>query len=171
MQDEKKTKAQLLEDLTRLRQRSMALERREAERTQELAEAHAGLAEARAQQAATSDILRLIASSPTDVQPVFDAIAASATTLCSAQTGGVTRFDGSLIHLVAHHNFTPDELEAIWRVFPIPPSRGSLNARAILTGAVVHVPDPAADPEFVYSGLVQAGLRTTLSVPMLQDGN
>ena len=55
MQDAKKTKAQLIEDITRLRQHCMALERREAECTQELAEA-------RAQQAATSDILRLIAS-------------------------------------------------------------------------------------------------------------
>ena len=104
MQDEKKTKAQLIEDLTRLRQRLMALERREAERTQEPADTRAELTEALAQQAATSDILRLIASSPTDLQPVFDAIAASAVTLCEAQNGGVFRFDGSLIHLVAHHN-------------------------------------------------------------------
>ena len=96
MQDEKKTKAQLIEDLTRLRQHNMALERREAERTQELADTRAELTEALAQQTATSDILRLIASSPTDVQPVFDAIAASAVTLCEAQNGGVFRFDGTL---------------------------------------------------------------------------
>src|SRR5262245_7080446 len=128
MQDERKTKAQLIEDLTRLRQHLMALERREAECTQKLAEAHAGLAEARAQQTVTSDILRLIASSPTDVQPVFDAIAASAVTLCEAQNGGVFRFDGRLIHLVAHHNYTPDELEAVRRAFPIPPSRGSVTS-------------------------------------------
>ena len=54
MQDEKKTKAQLLEDLTRLRQRLMALERREAERVQELADTRAELTETLAQQAATS---------------------------------------------------------------------------------------------------------------------
>jgi hypothetical protein len=62
MQDEKKTKAQLIEDLTRLRQRLMALERREAERTQELVDSRAKLTEALAQQTATSNILRLIAS-------------------------------------------------------------------------------------------------------------
>ena len=62
MQDEKKTKAQLLEDLTCLRQHNMALGRREAERTQELADTRAELAEALAQKAATSDILRLIAT-------------------------------------------------------------------------------------------------------------
>jgi GAF domain-containing protein/DNA-binding response OmpR family regulator len=157
MQDKKKTKAQLLEDLTRLRQGSMALERREAE--------------AQAQQAATREILRLIASSPTDVQSVFDAIAASATTLCEAENGGVFRFDGRLIYLVALHNYSPDEAEAIRRAFPIPPSRGSVTSRAILTGAVAYVLDPTADPEFASGISVQAGLRTTLSVPMLRDGN
>src|SRR4029450_1732594 len=112
MQDEKKTKAQLIEDLARLRQHNMALERRQAECGQELADTRAELTEARAQQAATSDLLRLIASSPTDVQPVFDAIVASAVTLCEAVNGGVFRFDGGLLHLVAHHNWSPDELEA-----------------------------------------------------------
>jgi signal transduction histidine kinase len=170
MQDEKKTKAQLIEDVTRLRQHNMALERRAAECTQELADTRAELTEARAQQVVTSDILRLIASSPTDLQPVFDAIAASATTLCSAQNGGVYRFDGSLIHLVAHHNYSPDELETIQRVFPIPPGRGSVTARAILTRAVAHV-DIATDPEYVHGSLVQAGFHTSLSVPMLRDGN
>src|SRR4029453_2128438 len=154
MQDEKKTKAQLIEDLARLRQHNMALERRQAECVQELADTRAELTEARAQQAATSDILRLIASSPTDVQPVFDAIAASAATLCEAQTGGVYRFDGSLVHLVAHHNVTLDELEALRRAFPMPPSRGSASARAILTRAIAHIPDVAADPEYVASSLL-----------------
>jgi two-component system, NtrC family, sensor kinase len=171
MQDERKTKAQLLEDLNRLHERFMALERLEAERTQELADTRAKLTEALAQQTATSDILRLIASSPTDVQPVFDAIAASASTLCEAQNGGVFRFDGGLIHLVAHHNWSPDELEAIRRVFPIPPGGGSVTARAILTRAVAHVPDPVADPEYVPGSLVQAGFRSVLSVPMLRDGH
>src|SRR5574341_62928 len=168
MQDKKKTKAQLIEDLARLRQGSMALERREAEHTQELADTRAELVEARAQQAATSDILRLIASSPTDIQPVFDAITASAVTLCEAQNDAVFRFDGSLIHLVAHYNLTPDELAAVQHVFPIPPGRGSVTARAILTRAVAHVPDLATDPEYVHGSIAQSGMHTTLSVPMLQ---
>ena len=170
MQDKKKTKAQLIEDLTRLRQHNMALERHQAACVQELADTRAELTEARAQQAATSDILRLIASSPTDVQPVFDAIAANAVTLCGAVDGGVFRFDGSLIHLVAHHNYSPDELEVIQRVFPIPPGRDSVPARAILTGTVAHVPDIAADPEYVHGSLVQVGFHTVLAVPMLRDG-
>ena len=141
------------------------------EKNRALTEAHAQVTESLEQQTATSQILRVISSSPTDVQPVFDAIAASAVTLCEALNGGVFRFDGSLIHLVAHHNWSPDELEAIRHFFPIPPGRGSVTARAILTGAVAYVLDPATDPEFVSGISVQAGLRTTLSVPMLRDGN
>ena len=140
------------------------LEQHLQERTQELTEALK-------QQEATREILHIISSSPTDVQPTFDAIAASATALCGAVTGGVFRFDGTLIHLVAHHNWSLDELAAVQRVFPISPGRGSVTARAILTGTVAHVPDIAADPEYVASSIVQAGFHTTLSVPMLRDGD
>jgi signal transduction histidine kinase len=77
---------------------------------------------------------------------------------------------GTLIHLVAHHNWSLDELAAVQRVFPIPPGQGSVTARAILTGTVAHVPDLATDPEYVASSLVQAGFHTVLSVPMLRDG-
>ena len=127
--------------------------------------------EALERQTATAEILRVISSSPTDVQPTFDAIAAAATTLTGAANGGVFRFDGSLIHFVAHHGLTAAELDAAHRVFPLPPGRGSLTARAILTRQVVHVADMAADPEFAHLSLAQAGLRTVLSVPMLRDGN
>ena len=146
------------------------LEQKVEARTRELANANAGLTEALEQQTATSGILRVISSSPTDVQPVFDAIAASATTLCAAANGHVFRFDGRLIRFVAHHNVTPSELEAVRRVFPIPPGRGSVTARAILTRAVAHVPDIVNDPEFAQAPIVQAGIHTTLSVPMLRDG-
>jgi GAF domain-containing protein len=147
------------------------LEKRLAEVVAQLQTRDGELVEAQEQQKATSEILRVISGSPTDVQPVLDAIAASAVTLCDALNGGVFRFDGSLIHLVAHHNWSPDELEAIRHFFPIPPGRGSVTARAILTGAVAYVLDPAIDPEFVSGISVQAGLRTTLAVPMLRDGD
>jgi PAS domain S-box-containing protein len=128
------------------------------------------LTEALEQQTATSEILGVISSSPTDVQPVFDAIARSAAALCEATNSGVFRFTDGLIHLAAHHNWTADELEAVRRVFPIPPGRGSVTARAISTRAVAHVLDLAADPEFTATAIAQAGFRTTLSVPMLQEG-
>src|SRR5262249_26369195 len=62
------------------------------------------LAEAQEQQTATSEILGVISSSPTEVQPVFDAIAERAVRLCDALFGSVYRFDGDLVHMVADFN-------------------------------------------------------------------
>src|SRR5216683_7987950 len=133
-------------------------------------ESERALHEALERQTATAEILRVISSSPTDVQPTFDAIAAAATTLSGATNGGVFRFDGSLIHFVAHHGWSADTLDAIRGVFPLAPGRGSGTARAILTRQVVHIVDFAADPEFEHMSLAQSGLNTGLYVPMLRDG-
>jgi GAF domain-containing protein len=127
--------------------------------------------EALERQTATTEILRIISSSPTDVQPTFDAIAAKATTLCDAASGGVFRFDGSLIHFVAHYGWTPKELDAIQHVFPLAPGRDSVAGRAILTKAVAHTADLGTDPEFTHPSISATGLRAALSVPMLRDGN
>ena len=70
----------------------------------ELQAKNADLTEALEQQTATSEILGVISSSPTDIQPVFETIAANALRLCSATFGAVFRFDGELIHLAALHN-------------------------------------------------------------------
>jgi GAF domain-containing protein len=126
--------------------------------------------EALERQTATAEILRVISSSPTDVQPTFDAIAASASTLCDAANACIFRFDGSLIHFVAHYGLTTNQVEATRRVFPIPPGRASITARAILSREVAHVADFLADPVFGHPSLSQGGLNTTLSVPMLHDG-
>src|SRR5262249_36792800 len=140
------------------------------EKNEALTQAHAKVTESLEQQTATSEILRVIARSPTDVQPVFDAIAAAATTLCAAKDAGVYRFDGTLIHLAAHHNQTAKDLEALRQAFPRPPGRGSITARAILTRGVAHTPDISADPEFEVGALVDRGFRAVLCVPMLRDG-
>ena len=126
--------------------------------------------EALEQQTAMADILRVISSSPTDVQPTFEAIASAAATLCGAVNACVFQFDGSLIHFVAHCGLTAEQVAATRRVFPIPPGRGSITARAILSHQIAHVADFLADPEFAHPSLSQGGLNTTLSVPMLHDG-
>src|SRR5262249_39779185 len=127
------------------------------------------LTEALEQQTATAEILRVISSSPTDVQPVFEAISARATSLCEASNSGVFRFDGEFIHLAAHNNWAPEALAAVQREFPRPAGPGTAIARAILTHTVVHIPDIGEDPEFTAASLVRAGFRTELAVPMLKD--
>src|SRR6266851_2579312 len=134
-------------------------------------ESERALHEALERQTATAEILRVISSSPTDVQPTFDAIAAAATTLSGAVLGGVFTYDGTLIHFVADYGWSPEEVAMIRSTFPIPPGRGSVTARAIETRAVAHIEDMSTDPDFAYPALVQSGGHTVLAVPMLRDGN
>ncbi len=129
------------------------------------------LTESLEQQTATSEILRVISSSPTDAQPVFDTIAESAARLCGAQSCFVFRFDGSLVHFVAQHGLTPDGHEAVRRNWPMPASRGTVAGRAILDRAVAHIPDVQADPGYVFAASAHlATCRATAAVPMLRDG-
>src|SRR5216683_6639910 len=93
------------------------------------------LTEALEQQTATSEILRVISQSQTDVQPVFETVAANALRLCEATFSVVNRFDGELLHQVAQHNSTPEALEELQRIFPMRPTRGLLAGRAILERA------------------------------------
>src|SRR6266542_3368832 len=134
-----------------------------------LHEKNRALTEALEQQTATSEILQVISSSPTDVQPTFDAIAASARHLCEADNAFVFRFDGTFIHLAAHNNLRSEELEAVRSVFPIPPGRGSVTARAIVTRSLVHVRDRRKDSDLQYSALSTL-FPNTLSVPLLRGG-
>jgi GAF domain-containing protein len=128
------------------------------------------LAEALEHQTATSEVLSAISRSPTEVQPVFDAIARSATELCGATSGGVDRFDGELIHLASHYNWSPEALQAMGEIYPATPSRGFASARSILTRSVVHIPDISKDPEYTATPVIEVGFRSVLAVPMLRDG-
>jgi HAMP domain-containing protein len=92
----------------RLEESYATLEQKVETRTRELAEANRELSESLEQQTATSEILRVISSSPTDVQPVFDTIARKAFDLCRAKTGAVYTFDGELVHIAADHSLSPE---------------------------------------------------------------
>ncbi len=94
------------------------------------------LTESLDRQTATADILRAISQAQTDVQPVFEAIVRSAARLCGAQHGGVYRFDGSLVHSVAHEGYTPEQLEQWRRTFPRPVTAPGAACAAIRTGRV-----------------------------------
>ena len=134
----------------------------------ELEDRNKDLTVALEQQTATSEILRVISSSPTDVQPVFDAIVASATRLCEADLSGLYRFDGTLLHFDAQHGRTPEEIEAARLAFPQPLGRASVSARAILDATVVQVADVRADPEM--ASALRTVFRTVMAVPMLREG-
>jgi signal transduction histidine kinase len=150
----------------RLRESYVTLEQKVEDRTRELSEALE-------QQTATAEILRVISRSQTDVQPVFDTIVTSAVKLCDGRFGTLWQFDGELIHQVAQHNYTPEALEEVRRVYPSRPSRAHGSARAILERAVVHIPDLEADPEFQLGALSLSravGWRSGVFVPMLRKG-
>jgi GAF domain-containing protein/CheY-like chemotaxis protein len=123
------------------------------------------------QQTATSHVLQVISSSPTDVQPVFDMIARSARRLCNGKFSAVFRFDGELVHIVSHDGLTPDAVAVFGQTYPAPPSEGYAIGRVILTRATVHIPDIEADPEYIGSGSRALGTRSMVVVPMLREGN
>jgi two-component system, NtrC family, sensor kinase len=87
------------------------------------------LKEALEHQTATREVLDLISRTPTDVQPVFSAIAESAARLCNALFGVVWRYDGELLHYAASHNFTPQVLNHISKTYPKKPDRQRPGAR------------------------------------------
>ena len=138
----------------------------------ELESRNRDLTESLEQQTATSEILRVISQSQTDVQPVFDAIAVNARKLCDATFGVVFTFDGELIKHAASDSLSSEALAAVQRTYPMPPNRGSAAARAILTRTVINIPDVREDPEYRSQSIAEAaGYRSTLSVPMLRDGS
>jgi GAF domain-containing protein len=127
--------------------------------------------EALERQTATAEILKVISSSPTDTQPVFEAIVQSAVQLSGAGRGALYRFDGELIHLVAHHNQSPEALAALQRAYPMSPSRNQASGRAILSRAVAEIPDVRSDAEYLPGMAAAADLGSVLAVPMLRpDG-
>src|SRR5262245_48095707 len=137
-------------------------------RDQSTEELRRELAEALEQQRASSEILRVISSSPADVKPVFDAIAGSAMRLCDGERTSVVTFDGELVHLAALALYDTRGEETMRRQFPARPDRGSVLGRAILSKAVAQIPSILDDPEYTDPQLAEVtGTRSLLAVPML----
>ena len=128
--------------------------------------------EALEQQTATSGILRVISQSPTDAQPVFEAIAAAALKLCGASLANVFTYDGERIHLAAVENVSddPEYLAAIHTVFPRRPGRDTCAGRAVLARNIVAIPDVADDREYrIGAQTLVGGFRSVLGVPLMRD--
>jgi signal transduction histidine kinase len=123
------------------------------------------LAEARQQQAGTSDILRVIGGSTTDITRVFDAIARSAARLCEAFDVIVLRVDGDVLRLVAHYGPMP--------AGDVPLHRGTLGGCTVIERRLIHIEDLQTEVDEFPEGSAIArerGHRTTLSVPLLKNG-
>ena len=133
---------------------------------QELQDKNRDLTEALEQQTATSEILGVIASSPTDIQPVLDTVAANAARLCDASDAVVFRINGDVLQPVAIYGPIP--------AVPNPISRGSTSGRAVIDRRTIHIPDLTAESEeeFPVSKAFhrQMGDRTTLATPLLREG-
>ncbi|HEX2334165.1 MAG TPA: GAF domain-containing protein, partial [Burkholderiales bacterium] len=147
-----------------LRESYAGLERKVEVRTAELTESLA-------YQTATGEILHVISSSPTDVQPVFDVIGERAARLCEARFGWVFTFDGEWIRVGSLFGSDPQSVEAFRREFPMRSSAQSVVARTIRSGSIVHIPDVLADPAYPLKPVAeQTGFRGALGVPMMREG-
>ena len=136
----------------------------------ELQAKNASLTEALEQQTATSEILRVISSSPTDVQPVFEAIIGSAVRLAGGLFGGAYRMDGEVLDFVAGHGLTTEAHAVHARSFPTRPDRSLMGARAVVERGVVNVADVFADPDYGGKAFARAaGFHAALAVPMMRD--
>ena len=127
--------------------------------------------EALERQTATAEVLRVISRSQTDVQPVFDTIAAAALRLCDATSANVVTFDGTLVHVAAlasAQEQAADAVRTLFASYPRPPSRDSASTRAILTRSVVMIPDVLQDREYTAGATAAAaGYRSILAMPLL----
>jgi len=131
------------------------------------------LADALAREAATADILKAIASSPTDVQPVFDAIVYSAKRLIGGFSALVSRVIGDQLHLVAYTPTDKSGDRVLEKSYPRAVSDVGVTGTAVRTGVVSNVGDTESDPNFPNELRLMArarGFRSILAVPMLRKG-
>ena len=126
--------------------------------------------EAREQQAATAEILRVIRTSPSDVQLVFETIVRNAVSLCGGLFANAFRFDGELLHYVASHNVGPSYADMMRAKYPMRPDFSQVSGRVALAKSVVWLENALTDPDFDKSFPVAMGWRRLLGVPMLREG-
>jgi GAF domain-containing protein len=126
------------------------------------------LSESLEQQTATSEVLRVISSSPTELQPVLDALVKTASTLCGADNASILRLEGDGLMVVAHYGTLPAPVGYV-----IPAVRGTASGRCVLERQGVHVADIQAETEAYPEGSAVArelSHRTVLAVPLLREG-
>jgi two-component system, NtrC family, sensor kinase len=129
--------------------------------------------EALERQTATAEILKVIASSPNDVQPVFDVIVERAVRLCGARMGRVYRYDGNLIRMVGGHGLSVPALDAVQQPFPRPASDDTLVGKVVLSRQPNILADLNEDetvPPLSRQMIAAMGARSQVTMPMLLAG-
>jgi len=135
------------------------------------------LAEALEQQSATAEVLRLISISPGKLEPVFQAMLENATRICAAKSGAMYLSEGNAFRIVAMHNVSPAFAELRRRNPVFRASPRIALARAAATKQTVQIADVRAEPGYFdplpgfsgEQGMMLAGARTVLAVPMLKE--
>jgi GAF domain-containing protein len=140
----------------------------------ELADARRRLNEALDQQTASSEVLQVIASSPGELVPVFEAMLANATRLCAATSGTLAICEDDAFRIVATHNVTPAFAELRRREPVIRPGPTSSLLRSARTKQAVQIPNIMADAGYAQRDPLRAvaelgGARSALSVPLLKE--
>jgi signal transduction histidine kinase len=128
--------------------------------------------EALEREKATAEVLRVISTSPTDAQPVYETIVRNAVSLCGSLYSNVFRFDGEILHFVAS-SAGPSHVELLETKYPMRPDYSQVSGRVVLTKSVVRLEDALADPDYdqrLATDNRQLG-RRILGVPMLRAGN
>src|SRR6202048_341272 len=168
------TSIALVEWLRRHRSPAADLQKQLDGRTRELAEARKHLAEALEQQTATSEVLRVISSTPGELEPVFEAMLVNAVRLCEAKFGNLYLYEEGALRIVASHN-VPPAFAAARRSGPFHPPPGGSLSEVIRTKQTVHLADSVATQAYaerhpvVVDAVERGGVRTSVAVPMLKD--
>jgi GAF domain-containing protein len=163
------TTAKLRRELAESLQRESATASENVRLLKELTDSRHQLTESSKQQTATNEVLRVIASSPTELQPVLDTLIASAVKISGATMGHVRQFDGEFHRVVAHYGETSEMISAL-RDNPLPGGPAIPTGNALMEGKTVQILDVQADPRQHLELARKIGTRTLLVVPLIREG-